>query len=309
MTGKATKPKRDVYQEVTDSIVAALESGTVPWRKPWRDSIAARFAADGRPRNAISHRPYRGANAFLLPLVMAANGWSDPRFLTFKQAKELGGQVRKGSKGTQVTYWRFFEREDADSGKVSRIPMLRSFVVFNVAQCDGLPDRIVNLPAPDAAPAPIDQRGEAVITGMRQRPAIRRDGSAAFYEPAADRVTMPDSRAFADLDSWYGVAFHELAHATGHESRLKRQGVATVSKFGSADYGHEELVAELASAMVCRASGIDPKLEQSAAYIEGWLRAVKKDPKAFIKAASQAQKAADWILGVTYDDEQKEKVA
>lgn len=292
-----TKTKRDLYQETTDAIVAAIEAGTVPWRKPWKDRIATAFASDGRPRNAVSGKPYRGANVPLLDCVAMVNGYDDPRWLTFKQARDLDGPVNKGEKGTLVTFWKFFKTEDADTGKTSSIPMLRSYVVFNVAQCaDTLKLPTVKLPNADV---PTIERCENVIRDMPQRPGMTRNGSAAFYMPSRDHVTMPHIASFANPEDWYHVAYHELAHATGHESRLKRPGILEGAAFGSATYSLEELVAEIASAMVARATGIDPNIEQSAAYCEGWASRLKDDPKLFIRAAGMAQKAADAILGET----------
>jgi antirestriction protein ArdC len=297
------KARVDIYAEVTALVVESLERGVVPWRRPWRDRVAARFATDGRPRNAVSGKAYRGVNAWALPMIGEAKGFTDPRWVSFKQAQELGGRVRKGEKAARVTFWKFFDKVD-DAGDVeSRIPMLRHYSVFNVEQCEGL--LTPSEPCVTDEPAPIDERCEAVIAGMPFRPEILRTGSAAFYEPARDRVTMPDARSFRSLDSFYHVMFHELAHATGHESRLNRRDEtgAAFAAFGSPVYAREELVAELASAMVGRSIGVDPDVDTTAAYCESWLRALKNDPKLLVQASAKAQRAADWILGETWGDE------
>jgi antirestriction protein ArdC len=293
---KATE-RKDLYQETTDAIVASIEAGTVPWRKPWKGSIAAAFCTDGRARNAISLKPYRGSNIFQLEVSAALQGFTDPRWLTFKQARDAGGAVKKGEKGTTVVFWKFFRNVDPDTEKVTSVPMLRHYVVFNVEQCaDTLKLPSVELPS---AEVPTNERCEAVIRDMPKRPAMNRFGSAAYYRPSTDEVTMPAQASFHDPEEWYNTAFHELAHSTGHESRLNRSGITEGVRFGDAVYSFEELVAELAAAMVARATGIDPKVDQSAAYIEGWSTRLKSDPKMFLRAAGQAQKAADAILGET----------
>lgn len=304
-----TKTRRDLYQETTDAIVAALENGVSPWRRPWKENIATAFTTDGRPRNAVSGRPYRGGNVPMLDLAAMIGGYDDPRWLTFKQARDLGGPVNKGEKGTLVTFWKFFKTEDKDTGKETSIPMLRSFVVFNVAQCaDTLKLPELKLPNADV---PLIDRCENTIRDMPKRPAITRTGDAAYYTPSRDTVTMPHIASFDSAEDWYHVAFHELAHATGHESRLNRSGVTSGARFGSEVYSKEELVAEIASAMVGRAVGIDPVIERNAAYCQSWAKRLKDDPKLFMQAAGMAQKAADAILGesVAASDDNPTRVA
>lgn len=279
--------KRDVYQDVTDQIVAALEAGTVPWRRPW---------ATGGHRNPVSGTEYRGINPLLLEMSTMAHGYSDPRWVTFKQAKSAGGAVQKGQKGTMVVFWKLLEREDAD-GEKQRIPMLRHYTVFNVAQCDGL-----ELPAQvdeDRVPFVPDAECDRIIAGMPNAPTLAHGGDRAFYAPALDHVQLPPRDAFLTPDGYYSTAFHELTHSTGHASRLAREEVCAHSHaFGSEDYSREELVAELGSAMLCAVGGIAPRtVENSAAYIASWLRVLKSEPKMVVVAAQRAQKAADYIRG------------
>jgi len=276
----------DVYSEVTDRIISALESGTIPWRKPW-------IASAGSHRNPVSGTVYRGINPFLLDMTAMANGYSDPRWLTFKQARTLGGAIRKGETSTLVVFWKMLKGKDKLTGEERMIPVLRHFRVFNVAQADGC-----ELPALEEREAfdPL-VRCEEVIDGMPSAPTIGYGGNRAFYAPAMDHVQLPDRDQFETAERFYCTAFHELAHSTGHESRLKRADLMTVNGFGDESYSREELTAEMTAAMLCGVSGIVPAtIDQSAAYIRGWLRALKDDRKLVVSAAGRAQRAADFIL-------------
>lgn len=282
--------KQDVYAEVTDRIIAALEQGTVPWRKPWRT------AAYGGPVSLSTGRPYRGINVFLLEL----QGYSDPRWGTYKAISELGGQVRKGEKGTRVILWKPARRtvEDASTGETEQRAylLLRTFTVFNAEQADGLPE----LPAvEDVSPFTADERAEAIVKGWGGKPGIVHGRSQAAYSPAKDMVYMPNPEDFVGTDEYYTTLFHELTHATGHESRLNRLEPAL---FGTDPYAREELVAELGASMLAGLAGLAVAGgEQSAAYIASWLKRLKDDPKLIVNAAAQAQKAADMIVGTTFD--------
>lgn len=277
----------DIYVQVTDRIVTALEEGTVPWRRPW-------IAGADSHRNPVSGTVYRGINPFLLELTSMERSYSDPRWLTFKQAKTLGGSVRKGERSTLVVFWKMLRGKDAETGEERTIPLLRHYRVFNVAQCDGIdwPTE----PEPEAFD-PIE-RCESIIAAMPNRPTIGHGGDRAFYAPAMDAVQLPPFERFLSAESYYATAFHELAHSTGHASRLNRAELAGVARFGDEDYSREELTAELAAAMLCGVSAISPPtIEQSAAYIASWLRALKADPRMLVSAAGRAQRAADYILG------------
>lgn len=285
----------DVYQLVTDKITAALEAGTVPWHKPWA-------ARGGMPRNLVTRRPYRGMNLLLLSL---GQPYQSPYWLTFKQAKDLGGSVRKGEKSSLVTFWKlndYRERQDEDGSTAAevrerRAPILRYYLVFNAEQCEGIP-----VP-PLGGPPPREHERiaacEALVAGMRQRPEIRTDPRQAFYNPALDFIGMPDLGQFETAESYYATLFHELTHSTGHASRLNRPTLAQApAPFGSPDYSREELVAEFGAAFLCGHAGIFPRVaDNSAAYIDDWLRVLKGDRKLLPVAAAQAQRAADFILG------------
>ena len=287
----AQSAKLDVYDMVTDRIISALEKGVVPWQKPWQ-SI-------GGPRNLQSKRPYRGLNAFLLALMP----YKSPYWTTFRAAKAAGGSVKKGEKGTIVVFWKIMEVDDpqAKNGK-KKIPLLRYYTVFNVEQCEGLTIPDDKIPEFD----PIEE-AQNVIDSMQNAPQINFGGNRAFYAPLDDEVTLPFPEMFESREAYYQTAYHELAHSTGHESRLHR--VKDWSRFGSEPYAQEELVAEMSAAMVLGTIGLEPCVDESAAYIDGWLGRLKNDKKLVLKAASQAQKAADYILGAVEDKEDEDSAS
>lgn len=280
------------YDVITERISAMLSSGKIPWRRPWN---ALKAAGGQRPRN-IEGRLYRGANWFLLGMLP----YSSPIFLTFKQARALGGTVRKGEQGFPVLFWKMLEVTEenaADAESVGRrIPFARYYTVFNVEQCEGL-----DLAQPEAPtmPAEFDPivEAEAIWAGMPAQPSLAHGGDRACYIPALDSIRMPPRHAFGAAEGYYETLFHEMGHSTGHASRLNRKEIVTGSYFGARDYSLEELVAELCAAFLCAEVGIDQAvLENQAAYIQGWMEKLKAEPQAFIVAAARAQKAADYIL-------------
>lgn len=294
------KPATDVYALVTDRITAALEAGTIPWQKPWA-------MAGGLPRNLASRRLYRGMNVLLLSLRQP---YQSPWWLTYKQAQDLGGHVRKGEKSSVVTVWKFPHSdttpdEEPEEGRAGegkrpllhrRAPLLRHYAVFNLEQCEG----IQAPPSEEFQPREHERikACEAIFSGMPRRPWLEYDAQQAYYSPARDRVAMPDLSQFASPESYYATLFHELVHSTGHPTRLARSMLGTPSPFGSPDYSREELVAEFGAAFLCAHGGIFPRVaENSAAYIQGWLAVLKGDQRLLPMAASQAQRAADFILG------------
>jgi antirestriction protein ArdC len=278
----------DVYELVTARIIESLEAGVVPWFKPWRSRFGGAL-----PQNGQSKRVYSGVNLFILGM----SRYSDPRWLTFNQVRELGGSVRKGEKGTPIVFYKLLDVTPEDgSDKAKQIPYLTKYYVWNVEQCDGL-----NLPEPGAVDsgitfAPILE-AEQVVADMPSAPVVKHGFTGAFYRPSTDVVHMPRPEDFLSVDAYYHTLFHELAHATGHESRLGRTASQDDAAFGSPTYAFEELVAELTSAMVCDSCGVTPDIPQTAAYIDGWLQALKKDRKMIVRAASSAHKAADFIFG------------
>lgn len=279
----------NVYEIVTEKIVAQLETGVVPWRKPW--------VAAGAPRNLISRKEYRGINIFLL----GASKYVSPYWLTFKQAKDLGGSVRKGEKSTLIVFWKVgqFRDSDAQDGEVSSADrarfMLRYYNVFNVEQCDDIPaEKIPAIETRDNEPIAECAR---VIENMPQRPAVDHEGAQAFYRPRTDSITLPPVNLFNSPEEYYSTAFHELTHSTGHESRLGREGIEERAEFGSTRYSKEELIAEMGSAFLCAETGISARvIDNQAAYIAGWLTKLRNDKRLVVLAAASAQKAADFIL-------------
>lgn len=273
-----------VYSQITDEIIALLEAGTVPWRRPWKTIP---------PRNLISDAPYRGINILLL----ASRGFTDPYWLTYKQAQGLGGNVRKGEKGTRIIYYEFLKPKDADEDE-DGFPMLRTYHVFNAEQCEGI-DLPVVMDDWNEDLKVRSERAEQIICAMPNPPKIVEGGSVACYQPPEDLVRIPKIRDFESSEAYYATMFHELAHSTGHINRLNRPGVTGAIRFGSCDYSREELVAELASAFCCAEVGIDNSiLDNAASYIHGWLEALQGDPKAVVAASSQAQRATNYILNV-----------
>ena len=277
----------NVYEIITNRIMALLEEGTIPWQKPWK--------ASGGAKNLISKKPYRGINQFLLN----CSPYSSPYWLTFNQARQKGGQVRKGEKSTLVVFWKWIERkkdDDQESGSSHPgiVPLLRNYNVFNLDQIDGIT-------APEEEQsinpfAPIEQ-AELLIQSMPNKPVIQYGGDRACYSPTLDSIKLPEREVFKSPEEFYCTAFHELAHATGHSSRLNRRGITEPVHFGSHDYSQEELVAEFSASMLCGVAGIEQQtIENSAAYLQGWLKVLKGDKKMAIIAAGQAQKAADFIL-------------
>jgi antirestriction protein ArdC len=275
------RPHASVYEIVTSRILAELERGVVPWRKPWRTLP---------PANLISKKPYRGINVFLLALA----GYGSQYWLTYRQARALGGNVRRGEHGTKIVFWKFdtYETETADGESEERkSAFLRYYTVFNLEQTEGLKALLALPPA-----SPIES-AEAIVKGMPNPPAFEQNVQAA-YVPSRDVVTMPSRTAFDSQAEYYSTLFHELTHSTGHAKRLAREGFDTPQKFGSESYSREELIAEMGSAMLCGVAGIEQStLANSAAYLKTWIERLKSDSRLVVSAASAAQKAADYIRG------------
>ncbi|MDF2381767.1 DUF1738 domain-containing protein [Nostoc ellipsosporum NOK] len=293
-TNAHPEPRANLYDEVTRRIVAELEAGRFPWVQPWGAAEAAGLAP-GLPRNALTGRTYSGINVLILWGAVIEHGFPSQGWLTFKQALEAGGNVRKGERGTTVVYADRFtpeaEKERArETGEDAKaIPFLKRFTVFNVAQCEGLRSGL----APEPVPLPereIVPLAEEVIQASGVD--FRIGGSRAFYVPGEDYVQVPPQPAFFEQINYYRTCLHELTHATGHRSRLARN---QSGGFGSKDYAREELVAEMGSAFLCASLGIVPTVRH-ADYLAGWLDVLREDNRAIFRAAGQASKAADWLL-------------
>jgi len=291
--------RANLYDEITDKIIAELEVGRVPWVQPW--GTAAAKAPLAMPKNASTSRRYSGVNVLILWGAVIEQGFTGQSWLTFRQALSLGGHVRKGERGTTVVYADRFIPDDekkraAESGQEAQaIPFLKRFTVFNTDQCDELPDEIATV-APPPPPGMIEPRVEALIkaTGID----FRIGGNRAFYVPAGDYVQVPPPAAYFEPINWHRTALHELGHASGHHSRLNRD---LSGAHGSKKYAFEELIAELCAAFSCASLGIVPTVRH-ADYIGSWLEALREDNRAIVRAASQASKAADFILGFLPDE-------
>lgn len=283
---------KDIYAEVTARILAELERGAAPWVKPWSATPGQNV-----PCNAVTNRPYSGCNVILLWLARG-RGWPTPRFLTFKQAQEAGGTVRKGEHGTKVYFVKQLRVADQTDPTQERIvPMMREYTVFNVAQCDGLSAAIVNGKAqrvrnPDSRDALADEFLSA--TGAD----IREGHGEAYYIPSKDFISMPGFAAFKGADHFYNVAFHELTHWTGAKPRLDRD---LSGRFGNAAYAAEELIAEIGAAFLTAEFGFDGDVRH-AGYIESWITLLRSDKRAFFTAASKAQQAADFLRGLALQE-------
>jgi len=282
--------KRDLYAEVSARIVAELEAGAAPWIKPWSATPGA-----NTPCNAVTNRPYSGCNVVLLWMAKAA-GYRTPRFLTFKQATGLGGHVRKGERGTKVYFVKQLQVRDQradDSSETRLIPMMREYTVFNVDQCENLPDT-VRSGKPMRTRNP-DTRDELADAFLHSTGADIREGSGeAYFVPSRDFISIPAFAGFKSADHFYNVAFHELTHWAGHKSRLDRD---LKDRFGSRNYAAEELIAELGAAFLCAEFAFDGDV-RNAGYIASWIELLKADKRAFFTACSQASKAAEYLRGL-----------
>jgi antirestriction protein ArdC len=304
----------DITAKLTDTIVSALESGTVPWRMPWSGT------GIGGHRSVATGKHYRGINQLTLAIHAATCGYSSPYWMTYRQAEEFGGNVRKGSKGMHVVYWKLLRvsAKDPETGETGprTVPMLRYFTVFNVSQVEGLSDdarrkygdipvTVRELPPDDAA-----DRAAIALRQYHARAGIRFEegGQSAYYVPKLDEIRMPLRNTFASAAHYSAVLAHETVHATGTESRLNRQGVTGYSAFGSETYSREELVAEIGAAMIAQAHRFDTPdvVENRNAYLASWAKFLRSDPRAMIVAASRAQDAANLILGEEEESQEEE---
>jgi antirestriction protein ArdC len=305
-----TTAKPNVYQIVTDRILASLKSGVIPWEKPW---TAPTYPGGRLPRNFKTGREYRGINVFLL----WSSPYSSPFWLTFKQAQDLKGNVRKGEKGTQIVFYKQLATrtakdqkpsDAADSEKAERAPFVLTYhTVFNVEQCENL-----QIPAQEPVTpqdeVETDQTCEAIVNAWESRPTLHLNSSTehrAYYRPGTDAVHMPARSRFVDAPHYYSTLFHELVHSTGHETRLAR---TFGERFGDDLYSKEELVAETGAAFLCAIAGIgnDRTDRNTTAYIQNWISRLEQDNRLIVTAAAAAQKAVDLITGYTYTADAKE---
>ncbi|MGV3455852.1 ArdC family protein [Sphingomonas sp.] len=283
--------RASLYAEVTARVIAELEQGRLPWVQPW-DAASCGCAM---PANAVTGRRYSGINVLILWAAVIEGGYASQRWLTFKQAQAAGGAVRKGERGTTVCYAdRFTPKDEAERARdedreARQLAFLKRFTVFNVAQCEGLPEQLTDLPE---LPAEADILPKVRRLIEASGADFRVGGGGAYYSPGGDYVAVPPQATFGEPINWYRTALHELGHWTGHSSRLDRN---QRGEFGCADYAREELVAEMASSFACASLGIAPTVRHSD-YIGAWLAVLRDDERAIFRAASAASKAADYLL-------------
>lgn len=306
-TSRSCRPLKDTYADVTARVLEALESGTVMWHKPWHAT------GDTAPVNIDSNKKYRGINVFLLAFTAMEKGYSSNRWGTYKQIGERGGQVRKGEKSTEVVFWKILDKTDMVDGEAvaKKIPMLRTYNVFNEDQADWDPETDRRRPVPVRAQVDPVEAAEAVVAqylSLAGGPSVRHGGDRAFYSTAYDFIQLPLQGDFDSNEHYYSTKFHEITHSTGHASRLGREGIAegTFGKFGDPVYSKEELVAEMGAAMLCGIAGIDQAatIPATANYLAHWRDALQADNKLIVQAAAQAQKAVDLVIGTTFDNEE-----
>lgn len=281
----------DIYQRVTEKIIASLEAGVAPWVRPWNAEV------DPVPINAQFRRPYRGVNFLSLQLEAMLRGYYRNCWLTYQQAVKLGGQVRKGEHGVPVVFWKLHKvdaKAETEPWIVDQclsdrvVPLLRYYTVFNTAQIEGLPATIA-----DSAPSIPTWTSEAVAEDLIQASGaeIRHGGSRAYYQPDLDYISLPTRDSFPAASGYYATALHELTHWTGHGSRLNRR---LAPRFGEEAYAMEELIAEMGSAFLCAACRVEGQL-QHASYVNSWLKALRNDKRAIFVAGTKAQNAADFL--------------
>lgn len=289
---------KKVYELVTNRVIEQLEKGVVPWRRPWVSGSSVAV-------NWVTQKPYRGINQFLLPF--------GGEYATFLQIKQAGGRVLKGERGHTVVFCKRVVKkvnkpeileleEEHDKNQKDQIYFLyKTYTVFEInTQCEGIKSKRPPVPKFDHDPI---KAAEQIIEGFIDRPKITFAPGRAYYKPFFDYISIPPMEDFEIAEEFYCTLFHELVHSTGHESRLNREGIVKSAGFKSNRYAFEELVAEMGAAMLCAKAGIDNStIVNSAAYINSWLERLKKDNQLLIKAASHAQRAADYIQNVTFEN-------
>ena len=298
----STKTKADPYQIITNTIISRLEEGIIPWQKPWTG-----INNPNSPRNLIKKKAYSGINYIILPSA----GYKSPYWATYQQIKQKGGYVRKGEKATQIIWWAMIkvdsDKVDEKGNKIKKIiPKLKHYDVFNTDQCDE-----VRVPTIEETTENIEEfnpieKAEAIVAAYATCPEIRHAQQRAFYSPSSDFINMPQKESFKGEEEYYATLFHEMGHSTGHASRLNREGIVNFDKFGSHQYSKEELVAELTSCYLCGNADILPTIQDnSVAYIQSWTKKLRDDKKLIISACSKATKAADYILNISKNYENK----
>jgi antirestriction protein ArdC len=270
----------DIYAEITNRMIKEMENGIIPWKKPWMASGAAISHTTGKPYSLLNQ------------MLLGRPG----EYITFKQVQAEGGYVRRGEKAHMVVFWKFLPVIDEDTQEEKQVPFLKYYHVFHLDQCEGIAARHIH-PMPNTANA--DETAESIITEYVTREGVRLDheeGNAAYYQPSTDRIVLPLLAQFAETAEYYGTAFHEMIHSTGHMNRLAR--LEAPAHFGGEEYSKEELIAEIGSAALVHHVGLETgkSFRNSAAYVQNWLQVLKNDKRFIVSAAGKAEKAVSFIL-------------
>ena len=271
----------DIYAEITNRLIKEMEKGIIPWKCPWQ--------AAGKAISHTTGKPYSLLNQMLLGKA--------GEYLTFNQVHQEHGYVKKGERAKMVVFWKWLEKEDEETGEIKQVPYLRYYNVFHISQCEGIKAKYE---AGSANPAEADETAETIISDYVKREGLtlkNEEGDRAYYQPSTDTIVLPLLKQFSDTSEYYSTAYHELIHSTGHINRLAR--IDNTAFYGSEAYSKEELIAEIGSAALVHHSGLETpsSFTNSAAYIQGWLQALKNDKRFIVSAASKADKAVDYILG------------
>lgn len=316
------QPRRDLYQDVTNRIIAALENGVVPWRKPWKTDEQGYRHLFGLPANAKTGRAYSGVNVVLLWLEQMEKGYSSSKWLTFHQALQSGGNVKKGERSTLVLWYKAIEKRARDEqGQVmfdeegnpvtEESCILKSHFVFNVEQCENLPEEMTAVINDSVEPSTrhesfVDAATYARIHQMIDAIGVKfsnRGMDSAFYRPKTDEIFLPKPQCFFTEGDYWSTVLHEVVHSTGHESRMNRPGITSKQiSFGDDIYAFEELIAEIGSAFLCASLGITGELQHES-YIGNWLEIMKGDKKAIVKASKFARLASQYLFSFEQAEE------
>ena len=272
----------DIYAAITDRIIAQMDQGIIPWQKPWISSGKAISHATGKPYSLLNQ------------MLLGRPG----EYITFRQCQEAGGKVKKGEKSSLVCFWKWIEQEEGETGETKEVPFLRYYNVFHIDQCEGITAKHTQENTfPDGASTV--ENAQNIIYDYLGRTGVKllhQEGDRAFYSPSTDEIILPIRKQFVSTAEYYSTVFHELAHSTGHPSRLNR--LDKVVAFGSDVYSKEELVAEIGAAALVNHCGLESptSFSNNAAYIQNWLSVLKGDKRLIVSAAGKAEKAVNLIL-------------
>ena len=277
----------DIYEMITDRIIAELENGVIPWDRPWTG------CSEG-PFSGTTGRPYSLLNQMLL---RRPGAW-----FTWNEIQKRGGHVRKGEKASFVVFWKSVKVSEVDNStgevKEKLVPMLRYYQVFHISQCEGLQlDELPQVSEIEESPTALQVIAEYIANNAPLRLENEALSNKAYYSPIEDKIVVPSVRQFSEQGEYYSTVFHEMTHSTGHKSRLNR--LSSTAHFGDESYSKEELVAEIGAAALCNMTGVESRksFRNSAAYVQSWLQALRNDKKMIVQASGQAAKAVDFILG------------